>query len=69
MDPHFKPELPPPESIYHKDFHFLDEPLINKKYPSQPPSLTTKRAVTENKEILATPSFSNPPSQKVVSMV
>lgn len=27
----FKSILPTPESIYLKDFHFLDEPLIKKK--------------------------------------
>ena len=29
----FKPILPDPDQIYYKDFHFLDEPLINKKIP------------------------------------
>ena len=28
----FQPKLPSPESIYYKDFHFLDEPLINRKH-------------------------------------
>jgi hypothetical protein len=32
-DPGFKAELPSPDTIYYKDFHFLEEPLINKKYP------------------------------------
>lgn len=27
----FQPLLPSPETIYYKDFHFLDEPLINRK--------------------------------------
>ena len=27
----FKPHLPPPDTIYYKDFHFLDQPLIHKK--------------------------------------
>lgn len=27
----FEPKLPSPDSIYYKDFHFLDEPLINNK--------------------------------------
>lgn len=30
-DPNFKPELPSADTIYYKDFHFLDEPLINRK--------------------------------------
>jgi len=32
-DKNFKPLLPSADSIYHKDFHFLDEPLINRKTP------------------------------------
>lgn len=28
----YKPILPTPDTIYYKDFHFLDEPLINKKH-------------------------------------
>jgi hypothetical protein len=31
-DMNFKSELPTAESIYYKDFHFLDEPLINRKH-------------------------------------
>ena len=27
------PILPSPDNIYYKDFHFLDEPLIKRKYP------------------------------------
>lgn len=27
----FDPKLPSPDTIYYKDFHFLDEPLINRK--------------------------------------
>ena len=27
----FKPILPAAEQIYYKDYHFLDEPLINRK--------------------------------------
>ena len=30
--PHFKAQLPTPDQIYYKDFHFLDEPLINRKH-------------------------------------
>lgn len=30
-DENFKPILPASEQIYYKDFHFLDEPLINRK--------------------------------------
>ena len=33
LDPYFKADLPSPDTIYYKDFHFLDEPLINRKYP------------------------------------
>ena len=29
--PSFKSMLPDPENIYYKDFHFLDEPLIDRK--------------------------------------
>lgn len=29
----FKPVLPHSNQIYYKDFHFLDEPLINKNKP------------------------------------
>jgi hypothetical protein len=25
-------QLPSPDTIFYKDFHFLDEPLINRKY-------------------------------------
>ena len=25
--------LPSPDTIYYKDFHFLDEPLIHRRYP------------------------------------
>ena len=32
-----KAELPSPDTIYYKDFHFLEEPLINRKY--QPPKV------------------------------
>ena len=32
-DPNFKAELPSPDTIYYKDFHFLDEPLIYRRYP------------------------------------
>ena len=32
-DASFRPVLPSPLEIYKKDFHFLDEPLINRKYP------------------------------------
>lgn len=38
-DPSFKPEVPSPDTIYYKDFHFLDEPLINRKYPPKPAHL------------------------------
>jgi hypothetical protein len=27
----YKHVLPTPDTIYYKDFHFLDEPLINRK--------------------------------------
>jgi hypothetical protein len=27
-----KAELPSPDTIYYKDFHFLEEPLIHRKY-------------------------------------
>ena len=30
-DENFKSSLPAAEQIYYKDFHFLDEPLINRK--------------------------------------
>lgn len=36
----FKPQLPSPDTIYYKDFHFLDEPLINRKYPPTTASTT-----------------------------
>jgi len=26
----YEPQLPSPSTIYYKDFHFLDEPLINR---------------------------------------
>lgn len=29
-DVNFKPVLPSPDTIYYKDFHFLEEPLINR---------------------------------------
>ena len=32
-EPSFKAELPSPDTIYYKDFHFLDEPLIHRRYP------------------------------------
>jgi hypothetical protein len=32
-DPSFLPVLPSPDNLYYKDFHFLDEPLINRKHP------------------------------------
>jgi hypothetical protein len=35
-----KPELPTPETIYYKEFHFLEEPLINRKPASKLPNLT-----------------------------
>jgi len=28
----YEPKLPSPDTIYYKDFHFLDEPLINRKH-------------------------------------
>lgn len=31
--------LPSPDTIYYKDFHFLDEPLIHRKYSMQKPTL------------------------------
>ena len=31
-----KAELPSPDTIYYKDFHFLEEPLIHRKYISPP---------------------------------
>ena len=35
IDAIFKPVLPNADTIYYKDFHFLDEPLINiKRLPS-----------------------------------
>jgi len=33
-DPSPKSLLPSPDTIYYKDFHFLDEPLIHRRYPS-----------------------------------
>ena len=33
-DPSAKSLLPSPDTIYYKDFHFLDEPLIHRRYPS-----------------------------------
>ena len=36
LDPYFKADLPSPDTIYYKDFHFLDEPLIHRKYPPKP---------------------------------
>lgn len=35
----FEPKLPSPDNIYYKDFHFLDEPLINRKPTKDPSSL------------------------------
>jgi hypothetical protein len=35
-----KAELPSPDTIYYKDFHFLEEPLIHRKYIA-PPVVTT----------------------------
>ena len=32
-----KAELPSPDTIYYKDFHFLEEPLIHRKYIPLPP--------------------------------
>jgi hypothetical protein len=31
-----KAELPSPDTIYYKDFHFLEEPLIHRKYIAPP---------------------------------
>jgi len=39
-DPAFRPILPSPDNIYYKDFHFLDEPLIKRKYHHQKPQET-----------------------------
>ena len=35
-----KPILPAPDQIYYKEFHFLDEPLINNKPTTQPLQMT-----------------------------
>ena len=49
-EPHlFKPELPAADTIYYKDFHFLDEPLINRK-PIKP----TNAQAIDNLESLMT---------------
>jgi hypothetical protein len=31
LDSSVKPLLPSPDTIYYKDFHFLDEPLIQRR--------------------------------------
>lgn len=49
-DPGFRPILPSPDNIYYKDFHFLDEPLINRKYPK--PQETKAPPLTEQGRIL-----------------
>lgn len=48
-EPHFKPELPSPDTIYYKDFHFLDEPLIHRKYPLKTAESESKPAEIEAK--------------------
>ena len=34
IDVPYRSVLPAPDNIYYKDFHFLDEPLINVKQQS-----------------------------------
>ena len=36
-----KAELPSPDTIYYKDFHFLEEPLIHRKYIAPPVTTDT----------------------------
>ena len=40
LDSSVKPLLPSPDTIYYKDFHFLDEPLIHRRYPLQKPVMS-----------------------------
>ncbi len=47
----FKPELPSPDTIYYKDFHFLDEPLINRKIEKEEKITTTEIVETKEEEI------------------
>jgi len=49
-----KPVLPEPSFIYHKDFHFLDEPLIERQQTREaaPVKTTAKQTATgSNNEI------------------
>jgi hypothetical protein len=43
-----KAELPSPDTIYYKDFHFLDEPLINRRYPPKMVVVESEVEVEEN---------------------
>jgi hypothetical protein len=40
LDSSVKSLLPSPDTIYYKDFHFLDEPLIHRRYPLQKPAMS-----------------------------
>lgn len=42
--------LPESERIYYKDFHFLDEPLVDKKRPEESEPKPTKEAAPETPE-------------------
>ncbi len=44
----FEPKLPSPDTIYYKDFHFLDEPLINRKHIRNSDSTLNKDTSASN---------------------
>ncbi len=48
MDRVIVSELPTPDSIYYKDFHFLDEPLINRKPQQNPGQMTLSNQKDES---------------------